>query len=152
MKHKHAELIKAWADGADIEYFNKRLNIWFAWDIKCSPSWQEDTEYRIKPPEVAQWRKDMAQALKDGKEVQFYDFCVWVKSNCRAEEFLDPEVTFFNGEKSKYRIKPYPKPDVVEFYNFFDKYNPVIINQHHAHLKLIWDGESGALKGAEVLS
>ena len=43
--HKHAEIIKAWADGAEIQYKSGIDNYW--WDIK-SPEWQETTEYRIK--------------------------------------------------------------------------------------------------------
>lgn len=53
--HKHAELIKAWADGAEIEYrywIGKRLNNvgtltpWFKFEETL---WLEDYEYRIKP-------------------------------------------------------------------------------------------------------
>ena len=44
--HKHAELIKAWADGAEIEcYFNGLKK----WDSVSEPSWSEDFKYRIKP-------------------------------------------------------------------------------------------------------
>lgn len=44
--HKHAEVIKAWADGAEIEFFDfyKR-----AWATCSSPLWCEKLEYRIKP-------------------------------------------------------------------------------------------------------
>jgi hypothetical protein len=48
MKHKHAELIKAWADGAEIEVKHPMNNSW--WDAK-PPSWDLDYEYRIKPKE-----------------------------------------------------------------------------------------------------
>jgi hypothetical protein len=44
--HKHAELIKAWADGAEIEAFDSCIDEW----VKASsPSWQNQIEYRIKP-------------------------------------------------------------------------------------------------------
>ena len=43
--HVHAELIKAWADGEEIEYFN-RQGLW----VDCQfPSWYNDYKYRIKP-------------------------------------------------------------------------------------------------------
>lgn len=45
--HKHAELIKAWADGAEIEY----KNVQHGW-VTCSPEgmfWDVGGEYRIKP-------------------------------------------------------------------------------------------------------
>ena len=46
MKHKHAELIKAWADGAEIEFWSKGLEKWVA-DLK--PDWLTVCEYRVKP-------------------------------------------------------------------------------------------------------
>jgi hypothetical protein len=42
--HKHAELIKAWADGYTIQY--KDGYGWWDWDY---PDWDGDDEYRIKP-------------------------------------------------------------------------------------------------------
>ncbi len=46
--HKHAELIKAWADGAVIQCFSTAYNQWLDID---TPSWDNDTQYRIKPEE-----------------------------------------------------------------------------------------------------
>jgi len=45
--HKHAALIKAWADGAKIQY--KENGNWVDWNSGCSPSWLQDADYRIKP-------------------------------------------------------------------------------------------------------
>lgn len=42
--HKHAELIKAWADGAEIEIFNTA-----GWGVQANPRWDEGMAYRIKP-------------------------------------------------------------------------------------------------------
>jgi hypothetical protein len=56
--HKHAELIKAWADGAEIEYFNG--DRWEKWLVNASPSWYENKEYRIKPepkPDVVMYAR-----------------------------------------------------------------------------------------------
>ena len=44
--HVHAEVIKAWADGAKIEYFSNNKNCWC--NTEC-PLWTETTEYRVKP-------------------------------------------------------------------------------------------------------
>lgn len=42
--HKHAEAIKAWADGAQIECMDRG-----AW-VECpGPTWKEYAEYRVKP-------------------------------------------------------------------------------------------------------
>ena len=43
--HKHAELIKAWADGATIEALNEPTNAWYL----AEPLWHLDVQYRIKP-------------------------------------------------------------------------------------------------------
>ena len=54
--HKHAKLIKAWADGAEIEYrfLNNVTQEWGRWQSSPQESifiWHENfnTEYRIKP-------------------------------------------------------------------------------------------------------
>ena len=46
--HKHAELIKAWADGAEIEWKSKVTNEWRLFDNETD-AWIHDYEYRIKP-------------------------------------------------------------------------------------------------------
>ncbi len=46
---KHAELIKAWADGAEIE---GRYDSGSKWMTCNPPYWHEDKEYRIKPQPV----------------------------------------------------------------------------------------------------
>jgi hypothetical protein len=46
--HKHAELIKAWADGAEIECIIATTDKWFTPNPKRL-SWDDDMEYRIKP-------------------------------------------------------------------------------------------------------
>ena len=46
MKHKHAELIKAWADGAQIQIRDDLDDIWLDTN---SPSWDAKYQYRIKP-------------------------------------------------------------------------------------------------------
>ena len=52
--HKHAELIKAWADGAEIQV--KACNV--VWEDREHPVWSTNREYRIKPEEkqpVVRW-------------------------------------------------------------------------------------------------
>ena len=42
---KHSELIKAWADGADIEWYDQVTK---KWESISGPPWWEDAKYRIK--------------------------------------------------------------------------------------------------------
>ena len=44
--HKHAELIKAWADGAEIECKGLVTEGWY---LDTCPTWNEVRQYRIKP-------------------------------------------------------------------------------------------------------
>ena len=56
--HKHAELIKAWADGAEIEFYDTRFNE-HRWKLTGPfPYWQPEVEFRIKPepkPDTKYW-------------------------------------------------------------------------------------------------
>ena len=48
-RHKHADLIHAWAEGATIQYMDDE-----AWVTVDTPMFKYDTEYRIKP-EGGEW-------------------------------------------------------------------------------------------------
>ena len=51
-RHIHADLIHAWAEGAEIEYWFEGDKEWYkTW----SPSFDPDTKYRIKPKEPEWW-------------------------------------------------------------------------------------------------
>ena len=93
MRHKHADLIIAWANGAKIQ------------------------TYRLLPDE---WIDTFAPA--------------WV-------------------EDSRYRIKPEPKPDVVEYYRLGKHHFLRAIREEggYTNLKVTFDAETGELKAAEVL-
>ena len=98
--HKHAELIKAWADGAEIQYWRNP----YGWEDCCGndPAWHID---------------------------------------------------------AKYRIKPEPKPDTQYLVRVFEHSGGSMFCPHTApatdvrpaNIKLIFDGETGKLKSAEVI-
>ena len=48
--HKHRDLIVAWANGADIEFYSE---INSGWLNIVAPTWDENTQYRIKPTKSA---------------------------------------------------------------------------------------------------
>lgn len=98
MRHKHADLIHAWAEGATIQLYRGSIGRW------------EDME---------------------------------------NPSFLD---------HLEYRIKPEPKPDVVCFYSANVDEGHREFESHRLpygvakdNLKLIFDGETGKLKSAEVI-
>lgn len=93
--HKHAELIKAWADGAQIE----RKDDFGNWEIIKNPAWHESFDYRIKP-EPKPDSVIYASAMKRGQNTS---------------------LGFREG------------------------------SEQDANLRLTFNGETGALKSAEVL-
>ena len=54
MKHKHAEVIKAWADGASIEFKSKN-----GWSLCNDPGWDVNLEYRVAPTPKPDVVKDL---------------------------------------------------------------------------------------------
>jgi hypothetical protein len=67
MKHKHYDMIVAWAEGKQIQMMYD--GNWSDYPIDCEPAWREEASYRIKPeqepigqfvggiPEVSQQRE-----------------------------------------------------------------------------------------------
>ena len=67
MKHKHAELIKKWADGAKIQIKYFENDDW----KDVNPSWGEQFEYRIKPEEKHMKSEQIKHSLSVGvKSIQ----------------------------------------------------------------------------------
>ena len=97
MKHKHAELIKAWADGAEIQVKTDD-GTWC--DIGGFMDWYKEYEYRIKP-----------EPKSDLTLYFLADKCLWSE---------------------------FPKVIRCQLNNL-------------PNLKMVWDGETGELKNAEVI-
>ena len=51
-KHKHADLIHAWAEGAEIQCLHPHV---IDWKDDPFPHWGDKSEYRIKPKEPNWW-------------------------------------------------------------------------------------------------
>ena len=52
-RHKHADLIHAWAEGAEIQFLTEK-DKWA--DLPGAPCWNKDYQYRIKPKLVKKWK------------------------------------------------------------------------------------------------
>lgn len=66
--HKHAEVIKAWADGEQIEAKFAEGAEWL--DVKFGISWNEDYEYRVKPREFPKSNLSAGSLCKIWTEAQ----------------------------------------------------------------------------------
>jgi hypothetical protein len=71
MKHKWHKEIKAWADGAEIEFNLSSSNE--DWILTKKPNWLADCEYRIKPPQHCCCDKQTCSALKEPQYLFVYD-------------------------------------------------------------------------------
>lgn len=70
--HKHAELIKAWADGAGIRFFSDDLRDWV---LTEKPMWLTETRYRIAPTnpnadKIAEIETTISQLQQQVKELK----------------------------------------------------------------------------------
>lgn len=80
--HPHAELIKAWADGATIQYrVNDETDCWE--DCNPNPGWCEFHEYRVKPEENEPWKP------KEGISYLFVNSCGHVDFKLWESNTLD---------------------------------------------------------------
>jgi hypothetical protein len=98
MKHKHSELIKAWADGAQIQVYRIQYNDWV--DTR-PPAWSDTNDYRVKPEpklDVIVYSHVVGKFLfgRDGIEIQQLILCP------RADE---PNIKYiFDGETGELKL------------------------------------------------
>jgi hypothetical protein len=94
---KYKDLIKAWWDGAEMEYYNTYSSRWLK---EPNPEWTEYTDYRIKDgiavEEWDRWKKLIKKWWR-GANIQF-------KHNSKWEDVRDNLPTW--SLESVYRIKP----------------------------------------------
>ena len=102
MKHKHYDMIVAWANGETIQGSLDAIH----WVDIQNPYWDAFSRIRIKPPTRPQWQQNLIDAAKAGKIVEFEyagSIAPWVEST--LNEALD-EYDFSGNEPEHYRIRP----------------------------------------------
>lgn len=129
--HKHAELIKAWADGATIEVLSD--NEWYT--LYITPCWAENSIYRIKPEPVY-------RELVEGEIIQEGDELLYHGTYFPYVGYVGHRYTGCYSEQTRTTRPapaPAPKPEV--------KPDWVI----SVNLNLTIDGTTNQLKSAEVI-
>jgi hypothetical protein len=109
-RHKHADVIIAWAEGKEIEVFHSNVGwINYAPFPNKQPEWDLNREYRIKPHKF----QDVIDAYLRGETVQYYCSNGWNSGwmDCSRGRDLS---SFDNGDE--YRIKPHKFQDVIDAY------------------------------------
>lgn len=109
--HVHAELIKAWADGAEIERYSHINGEWI--DVP-NPCWWTEEQYRIKPEPKPDVISNVIMSFKhDWKSAKIY--CQWEGVVCPAgyAHNLDRDFHYFkfifDGESDKLKSVEFVK-------------------------------------------
>lgn len=84
-KHKHAEVIKAWADGAHVETSEDGL----VWSHVQHPRWYEDMQYRIEQSPVI----EVKYYFKEG--AAYYEF------HPKIPDIWNLKITYQDGKAIK---------------------------------------------------
>jgi len=88
MKHKHAELIKQWADNPELKFQVEDASLEGAWlDCAAAPAWLAAFNYRIKPQPKSLGQLFFEAALP-GTNWDNYGASVRECYQERAEKFL----------------------------------------------------------------
>lgn len=88
MAHKHADLIRAWADGAQIQVFSKR---WKRWIDTAKPTWDTETSYRIKAEQNI-WEAHMTLERSDVVAKMYVKPNLRLTFDAHTNELLSAEV------------------------------------------------------------
>ena len=103
MKHKHCDLIKAWAEGEEIQHFCIYDNQWFD---NNAPAWSSCTEYRIKPkPKIVKFKVALVKCNFIGKylEIIFDDDYSKMESNSDFIKWLGNEYCYEVEDEKNFR-------------------------------------------------
>jgi hypothetical protein len=115
--HKHAEVIKAWADGAEIEYRTPFIGAWSHFPTDMSnpntyPRWDEAVEYRVLDD-----KRHLREAQAAGKWLEYNqgtpEFPIWQFSD-GGLAFVLPVDHYRVHQKQKFR-DAYAAGETIEF-------------------------------------
>ena len=87
-QHKHAELIKQWADGSEIECYYKARKEWHAVN---EPAWWGDFEFRVTPVKkgTKKYRLVVAEIDDNSSNSSYKDVSDDVKNYWKLTEFVE---------------------------------------------------------------
>lgn len=110
--HPHAELIKAWADGAKIQYWNESRHEWVD---KGDPCWYEWCEYRVKPEEP--WKPKEDETFYVVNEMGYAEDRMWMNGRASLNDCYAIGNCFRTREEAKAaaeRVKAALKGELVD--------------------------------------
>lgn len=142
-KQKHAEFIKAWLDGREVEAYTT-----VGWSkVSHLLAFTNFGLFRFARPK---WQQDLLDAVKDGKVVEYWNHNGWVSSLINDISNID---NYVFQVQPLYRIKPEPKPDVVQYMTArANHYCPCHDERmESSNIKIVFDCETGKPKSVMIL-
>ena len=103
MKHKHAEVLIAIAEGRAVEYKKSNSEKWSDLNQWLNPIDNGYLDWRVTPAPRPQWQQNLIDAAKAGKVVEFYDGFSWGEANLNKQLDL---YNFGYATQSDFRIRP----------------------------------------------
>lgn len=98
--HKHAEVIKAWADGAEIQYRSPE-SMSISWNDTKDPAWNVEFEYRVKPQpkKCVPYKRYLGYGVRGAGSIgvyykdntfnpeEYHDFIKWIDTEWQEHEY-----------------------------------------------------------------
>jgi hypothetical protein len=150
-KHVHADLIKAWADGAEIELLYPKSG----WKSVSIPTWSVTCQYRVKPV-PHKWQTEY-EAWLAGKVVQLRPLSggQWRDWQCKPPNKWVPHCSDMSSPEYEWRIKPEPVVQGVCIRWLNSPTSHAVgmeTGENYAHLRNVrFTFEDGKLVKAEVI-
>lgn len=107
MKHKHAEVLHAIAEGKDVEWQSLADGSWSSVhpEARVNPIIDKHLNWRVKPEPEAEWKQKLRQAAREGKRIEYLDHKgEWV--DCLINSVNPDAWHFFGSIEDDYRIVP----------------------------------------------
>ena len=130
-RHKHADCIKAWADGAEIEWAHSPLCEWRP--SIGPPQWLPDTFYRVKSKDEDPFA-ELKAAHAAGETIQ-----INISRDASKVEWWDICAPAWGAQPEKYRVRPAPEitaDQVVTYHREFSLRLCEYLEQQEAKAKL----------------
>ena len=107
MRHKHAEVLHAIAEGKDVEWQSLADGSWSSVhpEARVNPIIDKHLNWRVKPEPEAEWKQKLRQAAREGKRIEYLDHKgEWV--DCLINSVNPDAWDFFGSIENDYRIVP----------------------------------------------
>ena len=138
--HKHAEVIKAWADGAQVECHQPHMG----WGlVRRTPLFREDREYRVYDP-----MREFKEAYKRGEKVEVFYKGTWQNIDFLAMQYPhhgDIDFIFCLEVVTKNPLRIAPKSDYKENQTWFNA------GGGYVDVAVTFDGETNKPKSVELV-